>query len=127
MLTTDNFVMVLKMDETKTANVSIANIWEKQTSNFINSDSKLQKLIYQNSHKICEMQFKQAEQLKSRGIERWRVMVKMAVKVVMKVILSCLRGFASWQTDKWTDICECRVASATEELQFYRIRLVGCF
>ena len=33
-------------------------------------------------------------------------------------ILSCLKGFADWQTDRWTnewtDICDCRVVFATE-------------
>ena len=27
-----------------------------------------------------------------------------------------LRGFADWQTNKRTDICECRVAFATENM-----------
>ena len=26
-----------------------------------------------------------------------------------------LRGFADWWTDGWTDICDCRVAFATEK------------
>ena len=55
---------------------------------------------------------KQAEKLKSREIKRWRMMMKMVVKVMMK-------GFASWQTDRQTDgrtdIGDCRVAFATEK------------
>ena len=38
---------------------------------------------------------------------------------VMKVILSQLRGFASRLTDERTDIGECRVAFATENLILY--------
>ena len=30
--------------------------------------------------------------------------------------LKLLRGFASWQMDEQTDICECRVAFTTENL-----------
>ena len=41
--------------------------------------------------------------------------VMKVVNVVMKVVndLSCLRGFEDEETDRRTDTCECRVASAT--------------
>ena len=50
------------------------------------------------------------------------------------LILSCLRGFEDEQTDRrtkgWTDICECRVASATENgsiLLFKTYKASGCW
>ena len=51
------------------------------------------------------------------------VVVKVVIKVVDEscdeggewMILSCLKGFENGRTDKWKDICECKVASATEK------------
>ena len=55
-----------------------------------------------------------------------KVLMKVVVKVVMKVvdegdewlILSCVRGFADIQTDRWTDICQSKVAFVTENYFF---------
>ena len=38
----------------------------------------------------------------------------------MKDDFKLLRGFADRQTEKWTDICDCRVALATEKLRIQR-------
>ena len=56
-----------------------------------------------------------------------KVVMNVVVKVVIKVvdescdeggewmILSCLKGFEDGRTDEWADICEFKVASATEK------------
>ena len=67
---------------------------------------------------------KQAEKLKSCEMKEgwWRMMkddegwMKDEWRMMKDDDFKLLRGFASEQTDRRTDICECRVAFATENI-----------
>ena len=94
---------------------------------------------------IFDKNRKQAEKLKSRKIKGWRmtmkVVMKVMVKAVMKVwwkcdegggegsdegemkkILSCLRGFASWQTDGRTNRRTLVIVESLSRLKIKRKR-----
>ena len=81
-------------------------------------------LYFCKSSPFCHIFNQQTEKLKSREMkevwmkDEWRMM-KDEGWVMRDDYFKLLRGFASWQTDRQTDIGECRVAFETEIHLFF--------